>query len=276
MNLDAYSFKTRALQPMACLREGWQLIRQDFWLFFGITVLGVFIANLAALILLGPLMCGIHYCYLRQERGQRVELNMLFRGFDYFAQGLIATLILTAIFLLPTLIMVFGTYAAFIVGMIHVIAELPEDARNAPPEPGMFVLPFVLAAAVYMSTSIFVGFLRVFFLFTYPLIVDRRLDGWDAVKLSARAAASNLWGVIGLTILLEVITIAGLLACYVGALFTLPLAFAMIATAYRQVFEIERPEPTMPEMDEPLPLALPPETGIRGAPNGSIAPDSPK
>jgi|ERR1043166_5926391 uncharacterized membrane protein len=266
MNLDAYSFKAGALRPMACLREGWQLIRQDFWLFFGITVLGVFIANLAALILAGPLMCGIHYCYLRHERSQRVELSMLFRGFDYFVPGLLATLILTAIFLLPTLITVFGSYAAFVVGMI----------RNAPPEPGMFVWPFVLAAAVYALCSLLLGLLRAFFLFTYPLIVDRKLEGWDAVKLSARAAWSNLGGIIVLTILIEVITLAGLLVCYVGALFCLPLIFAMISTAYRQVFEIERPEPRMAETDDSPLLALPPETGIQAAPNSSIASEPPK
>src|SRR4030095_16420725 len=115
----------------------------------GITVLGMFVANLAALILLGPLMCGIHYCYLRQERGQDVSVNMLFRGFDFFAQSLIATLIQTAIFFVPTLVMFIGSYVAFFGSLFVIVAGLPEDARNAPPEPGMFLVPALVGVTVF-------------------------------------------------------------------------------------------------------------------------------
>ena len=41
------------------------------------------------------------------------------------------------------------------------------------------------------------------FLFAYPLIVDRKLSGLDAIKLSYRAALQNLSGIVGLVLLLS-------------------------------------------------------------------------
>ena len=38
-------FNRRALQPITCFREGWQLIKDDFWLFLGITVVGMLIGG---------------------------------------------------------------------------------------------------------------------------------------------------------------------------------------------------------------------------------------
>ena len=41
----------------------------------------------------------------------------------------------------------------------------------------------------------------VLFTFTYPLIVDRRLRGLDAVRTSAKAALANFWPLLGLLLL---------------------------------------------------------------------------
>ena len=35
---------------------------------------------------MGPAMCGIFFCLLRQERGQPVKFDHLMRGIDYFLQ----------------------------------------------------------------------------------------------------------------------------------------------------------------------------------------------
>jgi uncharacterized membrane protein len=41
------------------------------------------------------------------------------------------------------------------------------------------------------------------FTFAYPLIVDRRLRGWDAVKLSFKAAMANFWRLLAMGLLTE-------------------------------------------------------------------------
>ncbi len=107
-------FNRRAVRPMECLREGWRLIKDDFWLFLGITFIGTFLAGLAPFyILMGPMMCGIYLCLLRRDAGQRVSFDMLFKGFDYFAQSFIATLIMVV----PILLVVVVFYAVFFIGL---------------------------------------------------------------------------------------------------------------------------------------------------------------
>ena len=57
-------------------------------------------------------------------------------------------------------------------------------------------------------------------------------------------------GLIGLVVLNFLMTLVGLLACYVGAFFVLPIHFAAVAVAYRQVFPDEYVEPRKPTPEE--------------------------
>src|SRR5262245_30645561 len=89
------AFRSGAVRPVECLSAGWRLIRDEYWLFLGVSLVGVLIAGAVPFgILAGPMMCGIYYCLLRRARGHRVKFEMLFRGFDHFAQSLIATLLM--------------------------------------------------------------------------------------------------------------------------------------------------------------------------------------
>src|SRR6187200_1250862 len=93
-NIDNVEYNAGAVSPMVCLREGWQMIKDDYWLFFGITFVGVFLAGMAPMaILLGPMMCGIYMALLQQERGKKVKFDLLFQGFNFFVPSLIATMI---------------------------------------------------------------------------------------------------------------------------------------------------------------------------------------
>jgi uncharacterized membrane protein len=74
------------------------------------------------------------------------------------------------------------------------------------------------------------------FTFAYPLIVDRRLSGVNAVKLSIKAAMANFWRLLGLLLINGVLSFVGILLCYVGVFFVFPITFAAIAIAYEQVF----------------------------------------
>ena len=82
----------------------------------------------------------------------------------------------------------------------------------------------------------FVICISVLFTFAYPLIVDRKLTGMDAVKLSVKAGLANFWRILGLLLLNGVVGLAGALLCYVGVFLVLPVTFAALAIAYEQVF----------------------------------------
>ncbi len=104
-------------------------------------------------------------------------------------------------------------------------------SNEAPPVIFFVILIFFVIFAVAVGLV-----LNVLFLLAYPLIVDRKLSGWEAIKTSARAAMKNFGGLLGLVLLNAGLAILGVLACYVGLILILPISFASYAAAYRQVF----------------------------------------
>ena len=100
------------------------------------------------------------------------------------------------------------------------------------PPPG-FIIGVVLFVLVMMVISLAI---HILFVFAYPLIVDRKLSGWDAIKLSARASMKNFGGMVGLILLNFLLGILGVFACYVGVFFVMPISFASYAAAYRRIF----------------------------------------
>src|SRR5438477_7390937 len=84
-----------------------------------------------------------------------------------------------------------------------------------------------------MTVSILV---EIFFMFAIPLVVDRKLSALEAIKLGFRACKANFSGVLGLLLLNSGLGLVGVLCCFVGVYFYLPVAFASYAVAYRRVF----------------------------------------
>lgn len=241
------SFRRGAVRPIECLRDGWELVRGRYWLFVGITFVAVLIGSLAPMyILWGPMVCGIQICLLHAMRGRPVKFESLFKGFDYFVPSLVATMI----WAVPLTVIMLLAYLPVIVIMFSFM-------RAGPPAPGAgpagFPTAFLTAMAAYITVVMVGSFVvAVLTIFLYPLIVDRKLPGVAALKTSARAAMGNMGGVLGLVLLNYLFMFVGLLACYVGVIFVLPLHFASITVAYRQVFPdelVEPPKPTPEELD---------------------------
>ena len=80
------------------------------------------------------------------------------------------------------------------------------------------------------------------FTFAYPLIVDRKLPGLDAVKLSFKAAMANFWPLLGMVVLTSLLTLAGMMVCYIGMFLVFPVTYASVATAYERVFGLANPD----------------------------------
>jgi uncharacterized membrane protein len=195
----------------------------------GIVLIGMLVGSIAPFgILMGPMMCGIHLCIFALMRNEQVSFNLLFKGFDYFVQSLIATLVQ----IVPVMVLLVPAYVVF--GIVMGIAAAAADNSDPGPE---FVAAFAVGIGLFL---LFVMLLAVavgtFFMFTYQLIADRKLSGFDACKLSAKAALGNLGGALGLMILSGLLGIVGALFCYVGAILVMPISFAAFDVAYRQVF----------------------------------------
>jgi uncharacterized membrane protein len=227
MSANLPEFNRGVVKPMECLRGGWDLIKDQYWLFMGMAFVAILIGSAVPMgILMGPMMCGLYMALFLRQRGQPITFDLLFKGFDFFGDSLIATLI----HMVPMLAIMLPSY--FI--MIGVaFTTIGHEKRGEPPNIFPLFAAFGLFFLVIMITGLVIG---AFFAFTYPLIVDRRLSGINAVKTSIKAAMGNLGGVFGLMFLNMVLGVVGVMLCYVGAFLFMPISFAAWSVAYRQVF----------------------------------------
>ncbi len=222
-------FRRNVVEPVACIKGGWELIKNQYWLFFGMTLVAVLIGSAVPIILIGPMMCGLNLAFFKTRRGEPVEFGTLFKGFDYFGQSLIAALLHA----LPILVVVIPAYVFFYISMIVSIAA---QGNSSEPNPAPFLGVMAVFGLFWVVVMIVIIVISIGFLFAYPLIVDRKLKAIDAIKLSFRAGLANFWRLLGMMLLTGLMTAVGVIACYVGAFLVMPLSYAAIAKAYEQVF----------------------------------------
>jgi uncharacterized membrane protein len=78
--------------------------------------------------------------------------------------------------------------------------------------------------------------LNLLWMFTLPLIIDKKLGFWDAMEVSRKAVMKNILHFIGLVILMFLVGVVGFLACIVGVCVAIPINFAIISYAYEDIF----------------------------------------
>ncbi|MCD4748478.1 MAG: hypothetical protein K8R59_03815 [Thermoanaerobaculales bacterium] len=231
------TFQRVPIRPMDCLSESWNLLSGQYWIFLAITLVGMLIQSFVPMnILTGPMLCGIFIAWFTLMRGEAITFEMLFKGFDFFAQSLIASMILLAV----VFVIMIPCYVILFAG-IALGAAAAQDA------------PEVMGLAALLSTSLFLlviltvmTVIMTLCLFLYPLIVDRKLKAIPALKTSAAAAWANLGGVLGLLALTSLIATIASLFCFIPVFFVTPWIFGAVGVAYRRVFpEISAEAPVL-------------------------------
>ncbi len=111
-------------------------------------------------------------------------------------------------------------------------------------------LPLLLAGlvgAVFIAAGIALLvvpgiYLAVGYVFSFLLIVDRRMDFWQALELSRKVVTTNWFSVFGFLLTLLLLNIGGAILLLVGLLVTFPVSCCAVAAAYRDIFGIESVE----------------------------------
>jgi hypothetical protein len=223
-------FRRNAVEPVQCIKGGWETIKNNYWLFVGMTLVAILIGSAVPLgILLGPMMCGLYLSLFKTRRGESIEFGTLFKGFDYFGQSVVAALLHT----IPIIAIIIPAYLLFYVSMF---VSMAAAGSGDEPNPTAFIGVMVMFGLFWVVVMLVILVITIGFTFAYPLIVDRKLQGFEAVKLSFRAAFANFWRLLGMVLLTSLLSILGLMACYVGMIFVMPIGYAAIAKAYEQVF----------------------------------------
>jgi hypothetical protein len=225
-----------------CFSESWGRVRERYWLLLGVSLVGALLGSALPMgILLGPMMCGIYTCYIDQWQGRPVRFERLFVGFEsgLLMESIVATVVMVVLSMVVVLPLIVVLLA------FGVFAVLTSVSHRGSAAPIALFAGFILGLFVVMVVAMSIG---MFFVFTYPLIVDRRLSGLEALKLSARATWANFRGLLGLALLNFALSMAGLICCYVGAILVMPVGLGAIIVAYGKVFGLAENKPGVDEV----------------------------
>jgi uncharacterized membrane protein len=222
-------FRRGAVEPVECLKAGWELVKDQYWLFVGMCAVAMIVGSAVPMgILMGPMMCGLYLVFFSKRRGLPIEFGMLFKGFDYFGQSVIAALL----HVIPIMAIIIPAYIFLYIGMFAAMAA--GSASDSGPLAGLMFLLVVII--FYVAIVLVIIVVSIGFMFAYPLIVDRGLPGFEAVKLSFKAGFGNFWRLLGLSLLGGLLGMCGIILCYVGILLVFPITLSSVAAAYEQVF----------------------------------------
>ncbi len=227
-------FRSGVIRPVECFKEGWQMIRDQYWMTFAVVLVGMLVASAIPVILVGPMMCGIYICLLDKYDGKQISFERLFKGIDLFLPSLVLALIIMVPFIILAVVFYIPLIAMSIAGPRMSETEL------------IYFLAGVIA--VELVVALIMVSIHTLVVFSFPLLADRKLTTWRSITVSSRAVWANMGGVAGLFGVGILAVIAGYLAFCIGVYFVLPLIMAATAVAYRKVF------PRLPErLDDPPP-----------------------
>jgi membrane-anchored glycerophosphoryl diester phosphodiesterase (GDPDase) len=140
--------------------------------------------------------------------------------------------------LLPFLIIYF-------IKVMPILSQLqhtnPNDMQNALPQ----IMPALKSVFLTSLPILFVCMIPVIYLtvnwqFTLPLIIDKKMSFWPAMKASWKMTHKHWWHLFGLVVVIGLLNIAGMVPCCIGLLFTIPLGFAALMCAYETIFSAEK------------------------------------
>jgi uncharacterized membrane protein len=224
--MNEIEFKSGVIRPVECYKEAWEIIKDQYWLIFAVTIVGMIIGGAVPVVLIGPMMCGIYLVLFSKFEGKKIEFGELFKGFEFF----LPSLVLSVIIVVPVFIMMIGVY----VPMIAMALAGPRMSEGE-----MFT--FIAATlAVELVFAVLMVCLHTLLMFAFPLLVDKKLSATKAIKTSAKAVWKNLSGVVGLFAVGFVLAILGYLVFCVGIYLVFPVMIAANVAAYRKIFPATR------------------------------------
>lgn len=239
-------FNSSAINAGDCISDGMALIQPNYWLFLGMTFLGVIIGGCipcVSIFLAGPVMVGIYYALFTQMREQPVEFGMMFKGFEKFVPAMVVGIISSLPEVAGEGLRLTANFSDLALrGVVP-----PENAGQSSPTFAFTGGIIVLMICLFIVGIIFTFAWRVTFTFALPLIADHNIDIGEALKLSARAGWANWSGLLVLFIFQVLVGMVGVLLLCIGVFFVMPIIQASSAVAYRQVF----PDNQLPLGNEP-------------------------
>lgn len=219
-----------SINPFELIRAGYEFIKDEYWLFFGLTLVCWLMSSLVPFgLIMGPMLVGLTLCYMDQEEGKKPSFELLFKGFDSFGGSFLAYLIHLGIILVLYLVIFF--FMAIVIGLGVAIAEAMRELEAV----GAVLLigGIVFVYGFFILLSILIQFAMFF---TMSLIADKKVQPWDSVKLGYQSIGKNFVGILLYAFVAGILGVIALCLCFLPLLFLMPVLSSSNYILYRQIF----------------------------------------
>ena len=178
--------------------------------------------------ILGPVNYSMYAAGLKGVQGRPIAFEDAWLGFkERYWESTKVVWLQGAIFFLP---LVIGGF--FIAGGLFMAKAQDND---------LLVLLGILSAGILMiGWIVYFFYLGSVMLLIFPIVIDRRLNFWDAFRLSRQAAHTDFWRFLLFYFLCVVISGSGGYLFTVGLLITWPMLFLFTAASYQTLFGIKK------------------------------------
>jgi predicted Ser/Thr protein kinase len=206
--LESLSTADYSLSIQSCFRRAWQLLLGDFWKIVGVNAVIMLVLWAA-----GALTFSV--------------------GMPKAGGGSLLSLVL---------------YGPLFGGLyLYFLRRIRGQPANIETAFGGFSARFVqlllggmvslLLIALGLSCLVLPGvYLLVCWQFTLPLIMDKGMEFWPAMKLSRALVRKHWWKILGLVLVIAALYVLGVLLFGLGFFLTSPLATAILLYAYEDIF----------------------------------------
>jgi hypothetical protein len=251
-----------------CFSCGWKLFKENMGTLFGafivailLAAVGVSIINAVLMVLapkivltspilrqffnialqagvavvMGPLFGGLYYIFIQKMRGLPADVGDIFIGFKKLFSQLFLGNFAVGFFVGLCMIPYNLTQAAKVEPLLEQMrhASTPADMQGILPELWAAIFSTLPVLLVCMIPATYLG---VNWMFTLPLIIDKQLKFWPAMKASWKKAHQHWWLLLGFVVVVGLLNLAGFCACCIGLLFTIPIGTAALMFAYETIF----------------------------------------
>jgi hypothetical protein len=209
----------------SCFSRSWELVKNNFWPTVGVsTLIFVIIAAFQQI-------CGLFTSPIIQGMIREKQIS----------PGGILIVVLVSILSAPIYMVLMSGLMVYFLKLIRGEPASVGDAFSGfGPMIGQLVLlglvTNVLALIGYALCIIPGLFLQVAWLFALPLVIDRRMNFWDAMELSRKMVCKHWFIVFAFLIVYGLVVLAGVIACCIGILVTIPIGLGAWMYAYETIF----------------------------------------
>jgi uncharacterized membrane protein len=208
-----------------CIRRGWEMVKNNFWPIVGVNAL-----VLIVMVVINQIFGAF--------TGPAIN-NMVVR--HQFSSVAIFEVILTTVISAPIYaVLTAGLYKYYLKMIRGENAGIADAFSGFGPMTGQLILAGLVVNILSMIGYIFCLlpgiYLVIAWSFSIPLIIDRRMNFWDAMELSRKLVSKHWFLVFGFLLVSGLVAAAGVLACCIGIFVTMPISFAAIMYAYETIF----------------------------------------